>query len=108
MDLMSTPRPSSAATQARAARRQRWLRSHACKELIEHLDAGRLSPTTAVRVAHLRRPEQRRELARREGRVRAQELAANTINQFLAQQEGHAIALEVLYDTITDVIALEA
>jgi hypothetical protein len=95
-------------TKAYQARRRRWIEQHACEELLRELDTGRLPFRTALRLAHLPRTQQRRELAKRKGRVRAQGLAADTINQFLAQQEGHAIALEALYDTITDVIALGA
>jgi hypothetical protein len=68
MDLMSTA-SSSAATKARAGRRQRWLRCHGCQELIQELDAGRLPLGTAVRLAHLPPSQQRRELAKRGGRV---------------------------------------
>jgi hypothetical protein len=75
--------------------------------MCQELDAGRLPPATALRLAHLPPSQQRRELAKRGGRVRAQGLAADTINRFLTRGEGHAIALDILYDAITDVIALE-
>jgi len=87
MDLIIPATSSSAATQARAARRQRWLRYHGCKELIQDLDAGRLPFRTALRLAHLSPVQQRRELARRQRRVWAQELAALIIDRFLAQPD---------------------
>ena len=105
MGLISMSTTPSSATQARAARRQRWLRSHGCNELLQEVDSGRLAFRTALRVARLSPAQQLRELAKRKGRVQAQELAADTINQFLTRGEGHAIALEILYDAITERIA---
>jgi hypothetical protein len=102
MDLMSTTSRSSVATKARKARYKRWLRSHGCKELLQELDADRLPPATALRLAHLPPDQQRCALAKRKSHVEAQKIAAHTITQFLGRQP---LDLESLCDAITQAVS---
>lgn len=89
-------------------RRDRWVRRYACEELLEELDSDRIPFRTVYRLAHLPITQQRHELAKRRGVVKAQELAAKTIDQFLVKQqqpENYEIALEILCGAITNAIA---
>jgi hypothetical protein len=95
---------SSPATQARAARRRRWLRDHGCNELLGELDAGRLPLAEAQRLARLSPAQQRRALAKREAPVRAQELAAAVIDRFMTEHDG-AIDVEKLCTAIVEGLA---
>jgi hypothetical protein len=93
-------------TKAYQARRRRWIEQDACEELLQGLDTGRLPFCMVLRPARLPHAGQRHELAKREGRVRAQGLAADTINQFLAQspEDRGTLDLGTLCKAITQVV----
>jgi hypothetical protein len=91
-------------TQARKARKLHYIQQHGCAELFNTFTSGQISMYEALRLAHLSAPEQHQVLAQKQRRVDGQQMAAATIERFLAQHGGQHIDLAQLSEVITSSI----
>ena len=94
----------TAATQARKARKLHYIQQHGCTELFNAHTSGQMSMCEALRLAHLPAPQQHQVLALKQRRVDRQQMAAATIERFLAQHGGQHIDLAELSELITSSI----
>jgi hypothetical protein len=94
----------AATTQARKARKLHYIQRHGCAELFNAHTNGQISMYEALRLAHLPGSQQHQALAEKQCRIDGQQMAAATIERFLAQHGGQYIDLAELCEVVTSSI----